>query len=43
MLSENIQENTSDMGGFLNGREQERYSLPLAPFFKDSKTCVYLR
>ena len=33
MLSENIQENTSNLGGFLNGREQERYSMPLALSF----------
>ena len=30
MLSENIQENTENIGGFLNVRELERCSIPLA-------------
>jgi len=30
MLTENIQEKTLDLGGFLNVREQERCSMPLA-------------
>jgi hypothetical protein len=33
MVKHCIQENTSNLGGFLNGREQERYSMPLALSF----------
>ena len=30
MLYQKTQKQTTDLGGFLNGREQERYSMPLA-------------
>ena len=33
MLTQNIQENTSNLGGFLNVRKQEQCSMPLALLF----------